>query len=102
MILMFHITIFLGLIAFVSGVYLFTWSSRVEDKCYKWCAWFFGLIVTIIAVLGLACVTLYGVKYQRESGMDKMMRPMMEIQNKSMMDQRSMPKMMTNQKSKKN
>lgn len=95
MLFMFHITIFLGLIALVSGVYLFIWSSRVENKFYKVCAWLLGLIVSIIAILGLVCVISYSVKLQRAMGMEVMMMEVMDMQKpmmKPMMGSKMMEK----------
>ncbi|HLB42350.1 MAG TPA: hypothetical protein VJN02_05805 [Gammaproteobacteria bacterium] len=98
----FHITIFLGLIALVAGVYLFTWSSKIENKCYKVFAWILGLIVTILSILGLFCTGMCGIQYQRAGYFEKpMMTRMMDIKNKSTMNTLGMPSMM-DQKSKKN
>lgn len=88
MIFIIHIAIFLGLIALVSGVYLFTWSSKIDDKCYKVFAWCIGLIITIMATLGLICVGLYGAMYQRAGYFDRtvIMNSINMQNNKPMLD----------------
>lgn len=68
MFLLFHSTVFLGLIALAIGAYLIMWSSRLEVRFYQVCAWILGLVIGLSAIFGLICVEVAGIKYMRANG----------------------------------
>lgn len=79
----FHAAFALGLIALVSGAYLFCFASSREYE--SGFGKFIGIIVIVFAFIGLICTAYYGVKYWQQGYLDKpMMMHSMNMMHGSM------------------
>ena len=61
-----HISFFLGLIALVSGVSLYLWSVRAEAGAGVGLAKIVGIVVIVLAILGLLCTLYSGLRRHKE------------------------------------
>lgn len=66
-----HVSFFLGLIALVSGVSLYLWSVRAEAGAGVALAKIVGIVVIVLAILGLICTLYSGLR--RHKDFDSMM-----------------------------
>ena len=57
----FHIALATSLIALASGIALLGWAKKFEGGCRFWCN-LFGFIITILAILSVACTLWTGVQ----------------------------------------
>jgi Na+/proline symporter len=85
--MMMHTTLYIGLIALIVGLFLFIWTLR-NKKTSTTAAKVIGIIIIIIALLGLLCVGYYGMTYWHQGSKT----PMGMMQDTSMSDMGNMNK----------
>lgn len=95
---MFHAAFSLGLIALTAGTALFVWSKH-QNSAGSGLAKVIGTLVIIFSITSTLCTIYYGIKYWQQGDFQSLMgmHQMMQMQDKSMMNDGNMQNMMKKQ-----